>query len=66
MITIKLSQYSINRPDANAKRGRGEGEGRVEEGVDFQGFKATNFKSKGRRETNEKGSGTRKIFKFLL
>ena len=42
----------------------GGGEGRVEEEVDFQhvqGFKATNFKSKGRQETNEKGSGSRKI-----
>ena len=39
----------------------GGGEGRVEEEVDFQGFQATNFKSKGRQETNEKGSGSRKL-----
>lgn len=61
ILPFNLSQYSINRPDADVKSGMGGGEGRVEEEVDFQGFKATNFKSKGRQETNEKGSGSRKI-----
>ena len=42
----------------------GGGEGRVEEEVDFQGFKATNFKSKGRHE--RKGFWIKKNINFCF